>query len=289
MGGRHRRRRSYAGLRQVLTAAAVCAAALTLTTALLPGPTVPGPAALLATPPTPRAGPLIGPPPVPVLPVVPKAADLADTGGKNPAPSTSEAPATTAEPAPTTETPATTTDEEPHSVTIGPEWFATTTGAPAETTDPPAETTVANPTTTEPPAATRDAPATTTAPPVTADTCSAALDGAEPHVAAAGLRIATETGVPVGSIIGRGTRAGNPNSDHPAGRAFDFMVDRRTGDRVADYALAHRAELGVTYVLWRQRYNDGSGWDPMEDRGGPTADHYDHVHISFDGAPGAGC
>ncbi len=39
------------------------------------------------------------------------------------------------------------------------------------------------------------------------------------------------------------------------------------------------------YVIWRQRYNDGSGWDPMEDRGSITANHYDHVHVSFEVAP----
>ncbi len=75
-------------------------------------------------------------------------------------------------------------------------------------------------------------------------------------------------------------------SDHPSGRAVDFMVDRATGDRLAACALNNRAALGVSYVIWRQRINFGSGWQPMEDRGGVTANHYDHVHVSFGGTAG---
>jgi hypothetical protein len=40
-------------------------------------------------------------------------------------------------------------------------------------------------------------------------------------------------------------------------------------------------------VIWQQRINFGSGWQLMEDRGGVTANHYDHVHVSF-GAAGGG-
>jgi hypothetical protein len=35
-------------------------------------------------------------------------------------------------------------------------------------------------------------------------------------------------------------------------------------------------------VIWNQRINTGSGWESMEDRGGATANHEDHVHISFE-------
>jgi hypothetical protein len=37
------------------------------------------------------------------------------------------------------------------------------------------------------------------------------------------------------------------------------------------------------YIIWKQRYYDirsGGGWDMMSDRGGVTANHYDHVHVS---------
>ncbi len=89
-------------------------------------------------------------------------------------------------------------------------------------------------------------------------------------------------------VAGRGG-----TSDHPGGRAVDFMVDRGTGDALAACALRNADELGITYVIWRQRIDYGSGWESMEDRGGATANHMDHVHISFGsgsaGAPPAAC
>lgn len=83
---------------------------------------------------------------------------------------------------------------------------------------------------------------------------------------------------------------------HPsAERAIDTLVsdafgqfpsdDNALGDAHAEFALAHMADYGIWYVIWRQRYNDGSGWDPMEDRGSITQNHYDHVHVSFDETP----
>jgi hypothetical protein len=80
----------------------------------------------------------------------------------------------------------------------------------------------------------------------------------------------------LGGVAGRGGR-----SDHPSGLAVDFMVSRARGDRIAACALANQKELGVEYVLWRQRANYGDGWERMSDRGGDTANHQDHVHISF--------
>ncbi|WP_307831975.1 hypothetical protein [Prauserella cavernicola] len=60
------------------------------------------------------------------------------------------------------------------------------------------------------------------------------------------------------------------------------MVGSETGDQLAEYVLANQDEFGVSYVIWSQQYNDGSGWSMMEDRGSATANHYDHVHVSFD-------
>jgi hypothetical protein len=89
-------------------------------------------------------------------------------------------------------------------------------------------------------------------------------------------------------VAGRGG-----TSDHPSGKAVDFMVGRAAGDALADCALRNKAALGITYVIWRQRINFGSGWEAMEDRGGATANHMDHVHVSFGSAAGskdpAGC
>src|SRR5690606_25727105 len=101
--------------------------------------------------------------------------------------------------------------------------------------------------------------------------------GVKPHVAQAGhiIRDMFE----VDRIGGKADRA--RKSDHPKGLALDFMVDRKTGDEIAEFALRHKDVLNVKYVIWRQRVNHGSGWKSMEDRGSKTANHYDHVHISF--------
>ena len=81
-----------------------------------------------------------------------------------------------------------------------------------------------------------------------------------------------------------------------AARAIDILVsdvygkvptdDNMLGNAVADFALAHQVPSGITYVIWQQRINFGSGWQLMEDRGGITANHYDHVHVSFGAAAG---
>ena len=77
-----------------------------------------------------------------------------------------------------------------------------------------------------------------------------------------------------------------------ASRAIDILVsdvygkvptdDNALGNEVAAFVLAHQPDHAITYVIWRQRYNDGAGWDPMEDRGSITQNHYDHVHVSFE-------
>ncbi|MBA3456987.1 MAG: hypothetical protein H0T42_28115 [Deltaproteobacteria bacterium] len=77
-----------------------------------------------------------------------------------------------------------------------------------------------------------------------------------------------------------------------ASRALDILVsdvygmrssdNDALGDLVAAYALTHQVPSGITYVIWRQRINSGTGWRPMADRGSITQNHYDHVHISFE-------
>jgi hypothetical protein len=121
-------------------------------------------------------------------------------------------------------------------------------------------------------------------PPPSPVVCSSSLAGTVAHVAIAGHHLAQRFGVSLSAIGGRGPRGGT--SDHPSGHALDFMVGRAAGDRIAAYALDHRAELSVTYVIWRQRYNDGRGWRAMADRGSATANHMDHVHVSFARTPG---
>ncbi|MGK8524874.1 hypothetical protein ACRS6B_26550 [Nocardia asteroides] len=107
--------------------------------------------------------------------------------------------------------------------------------------------------------------------------CSTELVGTRPHVAQVGNLLKKTFGVTdIGGAVGRG------DGDHGAGLALDFMTpDSARGDAIADFVLSNKQRFGVTYVIWRQRYNDGSGWSYMEDRGSPTANHYDHVHVSF--------
>jgi len=82
--------------------------------------------------------------------------------------------------------------------------------------------------------------------------------------------------------------------DHALGLALDFMVytDAAKGQALADYVVAHASEVGLHYAIWQQRiYNvtrAAEGWRLMPDRGGITANHFDHVHVSFyDGVAGA--
>lgn len=78
-----------------------------------------------------------------------------------------------------------------------------------------------------------------------------------------------------------GYRAGD-SGDHGAGKAADIMVDNfAEGDAIAAFVMAHAGELNVKYVIWKQRiWHPGGGWKAMADRGSPTQNHYDHVHVS---------
>ncbi|MGW5383908.1 peptidoglycan DD-metalloendopeptidase family protein [Nocardia sp. NPDC003963] len=86
--------------------------------------------------------------------------------------------------------------------------------------------------------------------------------------------------------------------DHPSGRAVDAMIPgfdtdegRRLGDAIADYVMANSDTLQIVYIIWQQTYRPADGTpNRMEDRGSPTANHFDHVHITVEGggppAPG---
>jgi len=54
-------------------------------------------------------------------------------------------------------------------------------------------------------------------------------------------------------------------------------------NQLADYVAANLGPLGIKYVIWKQRINTGSGWKGMENRGSITQNHFDHVHITFEG------
>jgi hypothetical protein len=89
-----------------------------------------------------------------------------------------------------------------------------------------------------------------------------------------------------GSITLGGTRpsATDPGG-HPSGLALDYMVltNAALGDAIAQYHIAHWDELGVAYVIWEQRIlsSPGAAWKAMADRGGITANHFDHVHVNY--------
>jgi hypothetical protein len=79
-----------------------------------------------------------------------------------------------------------------------------------------------------------------------------------------------------------GGRSGG--GDHATGRALDIMVgDTGLGDQIAAFLQKNRAELGIEYLIWQQRIwrpATSSSWRGMSDRGSPTANHMDHVHVS---------
>lgn len=114
-------------------------------------------------------------------------------------------------------------------------------------------------------------------------------DGLYQHVAEARDQLAKKFGVEIG-----GYRPGDTDgmgTGHGDGLALDLMVgdNKALGDEIAQYVLANYQNLNVSYVIWQQRfwapfnsYYGGPGqWGLMPDRGGVTANHYDHVHISF--------
>jgi hypothetical protein len=78
-----------------------------------------------------------------------------------------------------------------------------------------------------------------------------------------------------------GYRAGDPG-DHGTGHAVDIMCSTAEGNEIASFLQANAATLNIKYLIWRQRiwYPGGGSWQGMADRGSPTANHYDHVHVS---------
>lgn len=75
-------------------------------------------------------------------------------------------------------------------------------------------------------------------------------------------------------------------SYHQLGRAVDCMVPSHSvGERVKDWVYAHRKELNVMEIIWEQHIwtaqRSSEGFRPMSDRGSPTANHMDHVHVTL--------
>ena len=79
---------------------------------------------------------------------------------------------------------------------------------------------------------------------------------------------------------------------HGQGRAIDGMISNSTvGWNAARWLRANAKSLGVMEVIYRQQIwtvqRSSDGWRPMSDRGSPTANHMDHVHVSVYGNSGS--
>ncbi|MEU5865928.1 hypothetical protein ABZ815_32500 [Nonomuraea sp. NPDC047529] len=80
--------------------------------------------------------------------------------------------------------------------------------------------------------------------------------------------------------------------EHPLGRACDFMLSHggampspaevKRGYEIANWAIKNSRRLGIMYIIYRQRiWHSRTGtWRTMSNRGGTTANHFDHPHIS---------
>ena len=107
---------------------------------------------------------------------------------------------------------------------------------------------------------------------------------------AAGLHRLTRTLAPA-IWQGQGySKTGGP--EHASGCALDLIVsstvgqtptpaERAQGDRLATWLVTHANDIGLRWIIWRQRiYNTARpGWRAMENRGGITNNHHDHLHI----------
>ncbi|UUI67387.1 SH3 domain-containing protein [Aeromicrobium duanguangcaii] len=86
-----------------------------------------------------------------------------------------------------------------------------------------------------------------------------------------------------GGLAGRG--------EHATGHSLDIMVGGQLGWDIAAFLQANRTELGVSYLIYEQRIwtvqRGGEGWRGMSDRGGATANHFDHVHVTTFGNAGS--
>lgn len=76
-----------------------------------------------------------------------------------------------------------------------------------------------------------------------------------------------------------------PRGEHANGKAIDVMTtDVALGNAIAAFLQAHASELDLYDVIWHQRIwtpvRASEGWRSMPDRGSPTANHMNHVHVS---------
>ena len=114
----------------------------------------------------------------------------------------------------------------------------------------------------------------------------------DPHLKSQAAAFRQEIAAKFGITNIGGYREGDPD-DHGKGLAVDVMVPTNSelGDQVAQYAIDNMDRAGISYIIWKQQfympvnniYGPANTWNQMPDRGGDTANHNDHVHISFNG------
>lgn len=123
-----------------------------------------------------------------------------------------------------------------------------------------------------------------------AELADPAMNGLTPHTKKMKVALAKKFGITSFSLFRAGDDDGTDHG-HNSGMAVDFMVpvNSAQGDQLAEYLTKHMDELGVYYIIWKQRfympqqniYGPANTWNIMPNRGGVTANHYDHVHVSF--------
>ena len=125
------------------------------------------------------------------------------------------------------------------------------------------------------------APEPTQAPSSSVDTSNYASQGAALGLGPNAQRVysAVRTQFPDMTNIG-GFRAGDPG-DHGSGNAVDIMVTGSRGDQINAWLQQNAGSLNIKYIIWQQRiWFPGGSSKMMADRGSPTQNHYDHVHVS---------
>ena len=123
-----------------------------------------------------------------------------------------------------------------------------------------------------------------------AELADPAMNGLTPHTKKMKVALAKKFGITSFSLFRAGDDDGTGHG-HNSGMAVDFMVpvNSAQGDQLAEYLTKHMDELGVYYIIWKQRfympqqniYGPANTWNLMPNRGGITANHYGHVHVSF--------
>ena len=166
---------------------------------------------------------------------------------------------------------------------------APATETPAETPAAPQSAPVAEEAPAQPAAETTAAPEVQ---PVASTPTTGNAIPTDPHLRPQAEAFRQEIAAKFGITNIGGYREGDPE-DHGQGLAVDVMVPTSSelGDQVAQYAIDNMDRAGISYVIWKQQfympvdniYGPANTWNQMPDRGGDTANHYDHVHISFNG------